>query len=70
MARKYELTETEALLAFNQVSSHCQSLKNWVAQQVEHGNFERAQELVKELRQYQEIYKKLNVEAHKFIDSI
>jgi hypothetical protein len=68
--RCYQLSESEALLAFRQVSSHIQALKNYIATHVESSNMEGAQVLVKELREYEQLYGKLNVEAHKLIDRI
>lgn len=67
--RKYELSAAEAALAFKQVSSHCEALKNWATSAVEGGKFEYAEKLVKELREYQRLYAKLNVESHKMIDA-
>jgi hypothetical protein len=68
--RKYELTEAQATLVHTVVSSHCQALKNWMASAVEEGDTDRARRLVKELRQYEELFAKTNVEAHKFIDKL
>lgn len=69
MARKYELTESEAALVFEQISDHCQSLKNYITYAVEAGEFDRAQRIVLQLRAYQVLYAKLNVEAHRLIDA-
>lgn len=69
MVRKYELTEREAELAFKQVSDHCSALKNWMASAVERGDIDAAQELVKELREHQDLYAKLNVSSHRVIDA-
>lgn len=68
MAREYGLTERQAALAFQQIDSHCKALHNWIASAVEKGDMERATMLVKQLREHQELYAVLNVEAHKFID--
>ena len=66
--KTYVLTPTEAELAFRQVSSHCEALKNWIVSRVECGDLPIAQELAKELNDYRTLYAKLNVEAHKMID--
>lgn len=63
----YQLTEREAALAFAQVASHTQALKNWMAAAVERGDFDKARELVIELREHEALYAKLNVSAHKLI---
>jgi hypothetical protein len=68
MARKYELTEAQAALVHQVVASHCQALKNWTASRVEHGKFDDAQELVKELRKYEQLFALTNVEAHRSLD--
>lgn len=70
MPRKYELTEAEALLAFEQIKSHRAALQNWICSAVEHGDDERARKLVKDLRMYENLYKKLNVESHREIDRL
>jgi len=69
MARTYQLTEVEAQMAFEQVSSHCQALKNWLVSAVERHDFEDAMVLATKLRQHEKLYAKLNVEAHKIIDA-
>lgn len=70
MARKYELNETHAKMCFDLVKDHCHAIKNWLASAVEHDQPERAQALVKQLRDYEELFKTLNVDAHKFIDGL
>lgn len=67
--REYRLTEKEATMAFRQVASHCAALKNWIVTAIEMLDYDKAQSLVAELREYQALYGKLNVEAHKFIDA-
>ena len=69
MARTYTLTETEAQMAFRQVKSHIAALHNWTATAVESGKFDYAATLVAELRDYQVLFAKLNVEAHRTIDA-
>jgi hypothetical protein len=66
--RSYELTQREAELAFAQIASHSQALKNWMASAVERGDFDKARELVIQLREHEALYAKLNVSAHKLID--
>jgi hypothetical protein len=39
-----------------QLEDHTFAIKNWIASAVEAGEFERAKELVKELRAYQEMF--------------
>lgn len=68
MARKYELTEIEAQLVFKLVEDHCAAYKNWIVTAVESGKLEYARELVRGLREYQELTPKLNVAAHRWID--
>jgi hypothetical protein len=68
MPRKYELTEQEAQMAFNQVQSHVAALKNWIASAVESNDHSYAKSLTIELRQYERLFAKLNVEAHRMID--
>lgn len=67
--REYVLTPAEARLAFAQVAHHCASLKNWIASAVERGDLPAAQKMVAELRTHQQLYAKLNVEAHELIDA-
>lgn len=70
MTRKYELTEQQAELAFNTVRDHCHAIKNWIASAVENNDPDRAKDLVKQLREYEGLYKTLNVSAHRFIDAL
>jgi hypothetical protein len=69
MPRKYELTEEEAAMAFRQVASHCETLKNWIVSAVEHNDDDRARQMAADLRNYQRLFAKLNVDAHRVIDS-
>lgn len=69
MTRKYQLTEDEARMAHQQVRSHCEALKNWIIRNLEHGDVTRANELTVELREYQALFAKLNVDAHAIIDA-
>lgn len=69
MPRKYELNEEEAMLAFRQVASHCETLKNWIVTAVEHDDGDRARQMAVDLRIHQRLFAKLNVEAHRTIDS-
>jgi hypothetical protein len=55
-----KINKRESELLFQQVASHCQALKNWLATAVESEEFERATRLVIELREYQSLYSKLN----------
>ncbi len=64
MDRIYQLNSREAELAFKQVASHMQALKNWIASAVEEEQFPKAKRLVVELREYQALFAKLNVDAH------
>ena len=66
--RKYELTQEEAELTHMVVAAHCEALKNHVATAVETGKIRYAEDLVYELRRYQTIFAKTNVEAHIQID--
>lgn len=70
MSRKYELSEAEAELAFTQIASHCEALKNWIVTAVESDDFERAKRLVSDYRKHQDLFRKLNVTAHREIDKI
>jgi|KBSSwiStaDraftv2_1062776.scaffolds.fasta_scaffold3057117_1 hypothetical protein len=54
------LNNSEAAMLFGQVKSHCSALKNWIATAVENDDIGRARELIKELREYQSLYSKLN----------
>jgi hypothetical protein len=67
-SRTYTLTAEEALLLFSLVRNHNMTLKNWTASAVEDDDFERAKTLTKELRQYERLYSKLNVEVHQDLD--
>ncbi len=55
-----KLTENEIKMCFQQVDSHCKALKNWIATAVESDEVDQAKKLVKELREYQVLYSKLN----------
>ena len=69
MTSKYELTETEAELLFKLVKNECDSYKNWTITAVEENKFNYAQKLVCELREYQKLFSKLNIEAHRAIEA-
>lgn len=80
MARKYEFTQTEVANLHKLVDSEIKTYKNWIVSAVEAGNeqygdtgltgFAYAQKLTAELRNWQELFKKTNVEAHKSIDKM
>lgn len=59
----FTMSEAQARNLHKVVDSHCQSLKNWIASRVEDGDLERAQELTRELRQYQALYAAFNMDA-------
>jgi hypothetical protein len=59
----FKLTFDQAVLVPQVVDSHMQALKNWTASAVENGNLERAQRLVKELREYERLYAAFNVKS-------
>jgi hypothetical protein len=69
MPRTYTVSEKEAAQLFALVSSHNAALKNWIVSAVERGDLEHAKGLTRELRSHQDLYAKLNVEAHKVIDA-
>lgn len=62
---QYVLTEAEALLAFAQVRDHCEALKNWIASAVEQMDTAKAVNLVRELRDHQRLFARLNVPVHR-----
>jgi hypothetical protein len=55
-----KLNNSEATMLLGQVKSHCIALNNWIATAVESDDIGRAKELIKELREYQALYSKLN----------
>jgi hypothetical protein len=57
----FKMSEADAEMIFTLVDQHLFALRNWTATAVENGEFERAQVLVKDMRQYQEIYKAFNM---------
>lgn len=61
------LGEHEMQLAFTTVAGHVQALKNWIVSAVEAEEFQRAKALTKELKEYRDLFAKLNVEAKKQI---
>ena len=59
----FRMTEAKAALVHKLVDEHCQALKNWIASAVEQGELVRAGNLVRELREYQELYAAFNMPA-------
>lgn len=56
----YRLNRDQSAKVHQQISSHCEALKNWMASAVEAGEQDRAKELVRELRQYQDLFAMFN----------
>lgn len=61
----FEMNEAQAHRVFSTVKDRTAALKNWIVSNVESGNFEKAQELATELRQYQKLYAAFNIESKK-----
>lgn len=59
----FTMTEDQATRVFALVESHTHALKNWIASRVEDGDFDRAKELVRELRQHQDLFRAFNMQA-------
>lgn len=60
----YVLTRDEALATFELIKNRVATQKNWIASAVEAMNWDRAADLVRELRKLEKLYAKLNVEVH------
>lgn len=63
----FTMAEATATLVHKLVDSHMHALKNWTASAVERGELERAQELVKELRQHEKLFAAFNMPAKREI---
>lgn len=69
-ARRYDLNRTDALTIHALLRSEIATHHNWIASAVERSEIERAQKLVKDMRNLQRIAAGLNVEAHDIIDKV
>ena len=58
-----KLTNDEIKMCFAQIKSHTEALKNCIATAVELNEFDRAITITKELREYQVLYSKLNMQC-------
>jgi hypothetical protein len=65
MVRDYTLNEDEALRVHGLVAERVSTIKNWIIDAVRHDEGDRAIELVLELDEWEKLYAKLNVEAHR-----
>ena len=65
-----KLSENEAARLHLMVRDRMHGIKNHIATAVEDGRLADAQAMVKDLRAYEAIGAKLNVEAHKLIEAL
>ncbi len=70
MARDYNMSEREAEMIHKLVDSHLKALKNWIASAVEDDRLESAKLMIVELRAYEKLFARTNVEAHRDQDKL
>ena len=63
----FKMTEAQAELLFKVVKDQTSALKNWACSATESGKIEYAQELIKELREYEALYALFNMPAKRDI---
>lgn len=63
----FKINEGQAEMIFKQIEAHCHALKNHIATAVQSGEFDRAQELVTELRQHEALFACFNMEGKRSV---
>lgn len=64
---KFDMSERQAERLHDLISGHCSAYKNWIASAAESGKLEYAQELVAELRAFEELFAVTNMRAKRDI---